>query len=161
MSEHIYLDEASGWVSSLLKVFLSVLLLHLESKPRAQYALQTQHTTTDCVCICECVYICGCVCVCLSGSVDVHVRRKCTQSGCTADCVCICECACVQVHICEHVCVCVCVCVRVTHSRQGKEGDPQQSKASREQATRPRLRGLIPIANGRQGDLVSQVTYRR
>lgn len=41
---HLY--ESSCWVPSLLKVFLSVLLLNLQSKPRTEDPLTHTHTLT-------------------------------------------------------------------------------------------------------------------
>lgn len=43
----VHLYESSCWVSSLLEVFLSVLLLNLQSKPRTQDPLRTDTWTGD------------------------------------------------------------------------------------------------------------------
>lgn len=40
-----------------------------------------------------------------------------------------------------------------THRRQSKEGNSQQSEARRQQPAWPRLRCLIPVANGSKSDL--------
>lgn len=49
----------------------------------------------------------------------------------------------------------------VTHRWQSKEGDPQQSEAGGQQASRPRLRGFVPVADGRERDLRGRVQQEK
>lgn len=51
ISELVHLYQSSCWVSSLLKVFLSVLLLNLQSKTRTQDPLKDRQTDRQVSCV--------------------------------------------------------------------------------------------------------------
>lgn len=122
-----YLDQVCRWSPSLLEVLLPMLLLHFEGKARAQDPLGTGGDE-----------VCGC-----------WLHRQPAEMGTLPP----------QGWIWPLPLPFLGAGSRraplpgPTHSGQREEGDAEQGKAGRQHPSQPRLRRLVPIADGGEGDL--------